>query len=101
VLRRYSLDELPQLLNVIRGEMSLVGPRPLTLEEDRYVPADHVRSFVKPGITGLWQVAAGERGSFDDMMRLDCHYVTTWSLLADLVLLVRTAAAVLRPREAC
>jgi exopolysaccharide biosynthesis polyprenyl glycosylphosphotransferase len=91
VLRRLSIDELPQLLNVFVGEMSLVGPRPLILEEDRYVEDWARRRLdLKPGITGLWQVLGRSDISFEDMVRLDYVYVTTWSLGLDLSLLVRT-----------
>jgi lipopolysaccharide/colanic/teichoic acid biosynthesis glycosyltransferase len=99
-LRRYALDELPQLLNVLKGEMSLVGPRPLMLSEDRYVVPGHVRSSVKPGITGPWQVAGRNELPFDEMMRLDGLYVAQWSFGGDLWLLVRTIPAVLRRQRA-
>jgi lipopolysaccharide/colanic/teichoic acid biosynthesis glycosyltransferase len=90
-LRRFSLDELPQLLNVVRGEMSLVGPRPLILEEDRHVFdwARH-RLDLRPGITGLWQVLGRDGIPFDEMVRLDYLYVTGWSLGSDLRLIART-----------
>jgi exopolysaccharide biosynthesis polyprenyl glycosylphosphotransferase len=95
LLRRTSLDELPQLLNVLRGEMSLVGPRPLILDEHR-----HVRSWarrrldLKPGITGLWQVLGRSDIAFDEMVRLDYVYVTSWSLGRDLRLVLRTLPAI-------
>jgi exopolysaccharide biosynthesis polyprenyl glycosylphosphotransferase len=90
-LRRYSLDELPQLVNVLRGEMSLVGPRPLILDEDRYVGSwGRRRMNLKPGITGLWQVLGRSDIPFDEMVNLDYLYVTTWSLWQDFRLLVRT-----------
>jgi exopolysaccharide biosynthesis polyprenyl glycosylphosphotransferase len=93
VLRRYSLDELPQLLNVLRGEMSLVGPRPLILDEHRFVDDWGLhRLDLKPGITGLWQVLGRDSIPFDEMVRLDYQYVTTWSLWNDLRLLFRTFA---------
>jgi lipopolysaccharide/colanic/teichoic acid biosynthesis glycosyltransferase len=101
-LRPYALDEIPQLLNVIKGDMSLVGPRPLTLPEDAHVSgSDSVRSTVKPGISGLWQVTSRDAGSFEDMMRLDREYVTNWSFRRDVLLLVRTLPAVLRQSEPC
>ena len=100
LLRRYSLDELPQLINVLKGEMSLVGPRPLMLTEDRHVGPAHLRATVKPGITGPWQVAGRNELPFEEMMRLDCQYVTQWSFLGDLRLLARTVPAVLRPQRA-
>lgn len=95
-LRRFSLDELPQLVNVLKGEMSLVGPRPLMLSEEQHVkgPA-RLRATVKPGITGLWQVSGGNELSFDEMVRLDCQYVTEWSFCGDLWILMRTIPAML------
>jgi exopolysaccharide biosynthesis polyprenyl glycosylphosphotransferase len=97
VLRKYSLDELPQLWNVLRGEMSLVGPRPpLPDEYRRYAPEHCKRLRVIPGITGLWQVSAREDSSFDNYIRLDSQYVDTWSFRLDLKLLLRTFACVVR-----
>jgi len=96
-LRRYSLDELPQLFNVLRGEMSLVGPRPLILDEDRFV--EHwarQRLDLKPGCTGPWQVQGGSRIPFGEMVRLDYLYVTGWSVKDDLRLLLRTVPHALR-----
>ncbi len=91
VLRRYSLDELPQLLNVITGEMSLVGPRPLIPEEGRYVDAwARKRMDLKPGMTGLWQVLGRSDIPFEEMVKLDYLYVTTWSLWEDVRLILRT-----------
>jgi len=96
-LRRYSIDELPQLWNVLRGEMSLVGPRPLILEEDRFVRQWRRRRLaLKPGITGLWQVLGRDSISFEDMVRLDYVYVTSWSLGGDLRLILRTIPVVFR-----
>jgi lipopolysaccharide/colanic/teichoic acid biosynthesis glycosyltransferase len=96
ILRRCSLDELPQLVNVLRGDMSLVGPRPLPLDEHARIPAWAApRGDVRPGLTGLWQVAGRERIGFLDMLRLDCQYVATRSLWADLKILLRTIPAVL------
>jgi exopolysaccharide biosynthesis polyprenyl glycosylphosphotransferase len=96
-LRRYSLDELPQLLNVVRGQMSLVGPRPLILDEDQHVSAwGRQRLNLKPGCTGPWQVQGRSGIPFEEMLRLDYLYVTNWSLIGDLQLLVRTVPAVLR-----
>jgi exopolysaccharide biosynthesis polyprenyl glycosylphosphotransferase len=90
-LRRYSIDELPQLLNVLRGEMSLVGPRPLILGEDHHVGDwGRQRRDLKPGITGLWQVLGRDSIPFEEMVRLDYLYVTTWSLWGDLWLILRT-----------
>ncbi|MBS1673022.1 MAG: sugar transferase [Actinobacteria bacterium] len=100
-MRRYSIDELPQLVNVLRGEMSLVGPRPpLVTEVERY--EDHVRRrfLVKPGITGLWQVSGRSDLSWEDSIRLDLYYVENWSAAGDLIILWRTARAVLAPEGA-
>ena len=100
VLRRFSIDELPQLWNVVRGEMSLVGPRPLILEEDLHVVDWRRRRLnLKPGITGLWQVLGRDDIGFEEMVRLDYVYVTTWSLLNDLKLILRTIPALYRARE--
>lgn len=98
LLRRTSLDELPQLINVLRGDMSLVGPRPpIPYEIDAYKPWHRSRYLlVQPGITGLWQVTARSRVCFDDMVRLDLRYVMTWSLWMDIKLLLQTPAALLR-----
>lgn len=96
LLRALSLDELPQLINVLRGEMSLVGPRPpLPSEVRQYGEAARRRLLVRPGITGLWQVSGRSRLSWDDTVRLDLYYVENWSLSADLVILARTVRAVL------
>lgn len=96
ILRRFSLDELPQLLNVFGGSMSLVGPRPpLKSEVDQYEKHVHRRFLVKPGITGLWQVSGRSNLSWEDTVRLDLYYVENWSLTGDLVILWRTAKAVL------
>jgi lipopolysaccharide/colanic/teichoic acid biosynthesis glycosyltransferase len=101
-LRRYSLDELPQLVNVVRGDMSLVGPRPLMLMEDRHVEgAARIRATVRPGITGPWQVYGRNELSFEDMMTLDRHYVLNWSLVGDLRLLIQTIPVVLRAQRTC
>ena len=96
-LRRTSLDELPQLVNVVRGEMSLIGPRPLPLRDFARFDLDaHRRRFsVYPGITGLWQVSGRSSLSFEDWMQLDLHYVDNWSLLLDLKILIKTIPAVL------
>lgn len=101
VLRRYSLDELPQLCNVLLGQMSLVGPRPpLPGEVARYDGAVARRLLVKPGMTGLWQVSGRSDLSWADGVQLDLHYVENWSLGADLTILWRTVGAVLRGRGA-
>jgi exopolysaccharide production protein ExoY len=93
-LRRSSLDELPQLLNVLRGEMALVGPRPITLTELRlYGPTRWQYLSVLPGMTGLWQVSGRSDLSWEDSVRLDLSYVENWSITADLVILWRTLRA--------
>jgi lipopolysaccharide/colanic/teichoic acid biosynthesis glycosyltransferase len=96
LLRRSSLDELPQLFNVLRGEMSLVGPRPPVLYEVACYEVWHKRRLltVKPGITGLWQVGGRSRVKFNDMVRLDLRYAATWSVWLDIKILLRTPAAV-------
>ena len=96
LIRAFSLDELPQLLNVLRGEMSLVGPRPALPAEVAEFPADlHARHLVRPGITGLWQVEARDNPSFDAYRRLDLFYVENWSSLLDLIVLLGTIEQIL------
>jgi lipopolysaccharide/colanic/teichoic acid biosynthesis glycosyltransferase len=95
-LRLASLDELPQLVNVLKGEMSLVGPRPLIPEEDSFVNGwARKRLDLKPGMTGLWQVLGRNEIPFDEMVKLDYLYVTSWSLWNDCRLLFRTIPLVL------
>jgi lipopolysaccharide/colanic/teichoic acid biosynthesis glycosyltransferase len=90
-LRAHLLDELPQLFNVVRGDMSLVGPRPLILEEDEHVGGwARKRLDLKPGMTGLWQVLGRSDIPFEEMVKLDYLYVTNWSLWYDFRLLFRT-----------
>jgi exopolysaccharide biosynthesis polyprenyl glycosylphosphotransferase len=97
-LRRYSLDELPQFVNVLRNDMSLVGPRPpLPCEVEKYDDRCARRLLVKPGITGLWQTGGRSNLSWEDSIRLDLYYVENWSLAGDLVILFRTFNAVLNP----
>jgi exopolysaccharide biosynthesis polyprenyl glycosylphosphotransferase len=97
ILRRYSLDELPQLINVLRGDMSLVGPRPpLAKEVESYGEDMRRRLLVKPGLTGLWQVSGRSDLSWDDSVRLDVRYVENWSLALDVMILIRTVRTVLR-----
>ncbi|HTV05381.1 MAG TPA: sugar transferase [Acidobacteriaceae bacterium] len=98
ILRRTSLDELPQFINVLLGDMSLVGPRPPIPYELAAYQTWHRRRLqqVKPGITGLWQVTGRSRVTFDDMVRLDLHYATTWSPWLDFKILMRTPAAVIK-----
>ena len=96
-LRRFSMDELPQLFNVLRGHMSLVGPRPPLPQEVAAYPDDLRRRLaVKPGMTGLWQVSGRSDLPWEEAVRLDLRYVENWSLTLDLVILLRTMTAVLR-----
>ena len=95
MLRKYSLDELPQLINVMRGDMSLIGPRPALPSEVRAYSRDLERRLaVKPGITGLWQVCGRSDLSWEDTVRLDLEYVDNWSWRLDLQLAARTFGAV-------
>jgi lipopolysaccharide/colanic/teichoic acid biosynthesis glycosyltransferase len=95
-LRRYSIDELPQLLNVLRGDMVFVGPRPcLPNEIENFGESEHRRFFAKPGLTGLWQVSGRSRVGWDDAVRLDLYYVDNWSPGLDLLILLRTLRVVL------
>jgi len=96
-LRRTSLDELPQLWNVLTGDMSLIGPRPyMPAELEPYPNARHAIAQVKPGITGLWQVSGRHRTTFEERIQLDVIYVENWSLWLDMVILWRTVGEVLR-----
>ena len=100
-MRRYSIDEMPQVLNVLRGEMSLVGPRPLPLRD--YVQLEdwhRKRYLVLPGMTGLWQVSGRIDLSFDDLVRLDFYYLENWSIWLDISILAKTLPAVLARRGA-
>lgn len=100
-LRRYSLDELPQLLNVLGGTMSLVGPRPhRPVEVAEYGDDVRRRLLIKPGVTGVWQVSGRAALSWDEAVRLDLRYVENWSVWTDALLLVKTSRAVLFPRGA-
>jgi exopolysaccharide biosynthesis polyprenyl glycosylphosphotransferase len=100
-LRRFSLDELPQLINVLRGEMSLVGPRPLPVRDFELLHDWHRKRYlVLPGVTGLWQVSGRSELDFDDLVRLDFVYLERWSLALDLAILVKTLPAVLSRRGA-
>jgi exopolysaccharide biosynthesis polyprenyl glycosylphosphotransferase len=100
-IRRFSLDELPQLWNVVRGEMSLVGPRPpLPTEVEQYEDDMLRRLNVMPGMTGLWQVSGRSDLSWEDTVRLDLYYVDNWSMVQDLLILARTVTAVLASRGA-
>jgi lipopolysaccharide/colanic/teichoic acid biosynthesis glycosyltransferase len=101
VLRRFSLDEVPNVVNVLRGEMSLVGPRPLPVRDyARLQPWHRRRSNVLPGMTGLWQIAGRSDLSFDDLVRLDFYYLENWSLWLDITILVKTLPAVVVQRGA-
>ncbi len=101
LLRRFSLDELPNMLNVLRGEMSLVGPRPLPLRDHALLEDWHRRrSHVLPGMTGLWQISGRSDLSFDDLVRLDFYYLENWSIWLDISILAKTLPAVLASRGA-
>jgi exopolysaccharide production protein ExoY len=103
MLRATSLDELPQLLNVLRGDMSLVGPRPVVREElDQHYDFDGLAAYAatRPGITGLWQVSGRSTTTYGERVRLDTAYVSSWSVLLDLKILLRTVPAVLNRRGA-
>jgi lipopolysaccharide/colanic/teichoic acid biosynthesis glycosyltransferase len=100
-LRRWSLDELPQLFDVLRGEMSLVGPRPaIPYELDHYERSWYRRFSVKPGLTGLWQVSGRNKLTFHDMVRLDIEYAETWCLRLNVLILAKTPWVVVRGRGA-
>lgn len=97
-MRHYSLDELPQFLNVFRGDMSLVGPRPpLQREVDGYERHVHRRLYIKPGLTGMWQINGRSELNWQDSVRLDLYYVENWSIVGDIIILWRTARAMIRP----
>jgi lipopolysaccharide/colanic/teichoic acid biosynthesis glycosyltransferase len=100
-LRKFSIDEFPQLINVMLGEMSLVGPRPpLPHEVERYSTEDWRRLEVVPGMTGLWQVSGRSSLTFDEMVRLDLFYIENWSVALDITLMFRTIPAVIFARGA-
>jgi exopolysaccharide biosynthesis polyprenyl glycosylphosphotransferase len=107
ILRRYSVDELPQLLNVLMGQMSLIGPRPLPIEDldpdgmsKRFATWAEQRSRVQPGITGLWQVSGRSDAGFERMMELDIRYIKEWSLMLDIFIMIKTPRAVFTARGA-
>ena len=100
LLRKSSLDELPQLINILRGDMSCVGPRPITVDElERY--GEYARDYLsaRPGLTGPWQVTGRSKTDFATRVSLDKHYVRNWSLLSDLAILAKTPVAVIRTEE--
>jgi lipopolysaccharide/colanic/teichoic acid biosynthesis glycosyltransferase len=100
-LRRFSLDELPQLVNVLRGQMSLVGPRPLPQRDFDHLEQWHKKRYlVLPGITGLWQVSGRSELDFDDLVRLDFLYLERWSVFLDVTILLKTIPAVLKGKGA-
>jgi lipopolysaccharide/colanic/teichoic acid biosynthesis glycosyltransferase len=101
-LRRYSLDELPQLFNVLLGEMSLVGPRPLpTRDVDKFSARHFIRQEVLPGVTGLWQVSGrSDISDFEQIIKLDLNYIENWSLWLDFQILFRTVKVVLKKEGA-
>jgi exopolysaccharide biosynthesis polyprenyl glycosylphosphotransferase len=100
LIRRLSIDEMPQLLHVMRGTMSLVGPRPLAAIDSAYTGDARRRLLVRPGLTGLWQVSGRSELSWDDAIRLDLYYVENWSVGLDLTILARTVLAVLAGKGA-
>lgn len=96
ILRRYSIDELPQFINVLKGDMSVVGPRPpLRREVDNYDGEVKRRLLVKPGVSGLWQVSGRSDLSWEESVRLDLSYVDNWSMSGDLMIVAKTVKAVL------
>ena len=101
ILRRYSLDELPQLWNIFAGDMSIVGPRPpLATEVAQYDDRAHRRLYIKPGLTGAWQVGGRSDLNWDESIRLDLHYVENWSLMGDVRIIMRTFGVILKPTGA-
>ena len=100
-LRRFSIDEFPQFVNVLKGDMSIVGPRPhIPTEVERYDPWHHRRFDVKPGITGLTQVSGRKNLDIDGMVRLDIYYIENWSVGQDIKIMLQTAPALLTGRGA-
>jgi exopolysaccharide production protein ExoY len=95
-LRRFRLDELPQFINILRGDMSLIGPRPIVIDEIwRYGRHAHVYFRARPGLTGMWQTSGRNRVSYAIRVQRDCYYVRKWSLWLDVMLLIKTVPAVL------
>lgn len=100
-IRKTSIDELPQLFNVLKGEMSLVGPRPpLIREVEKYTNYDKQRLYVKPGCTGLWQVSGRNHVGFDEMVDLDISYIKSMGIIQDIKIILKTFLVVLRPNGA-
>ena len=99
IIRRLSIDELPQLWNVVRGEMSLVGPRPLPVDPDAFTRGDSERHTVLPGITGYWQISGGNGLAYQEMITLDLAYIRNWSLWLDIRLLLRTVPALMQRHD--
>jgi undecaprenyl-phosphate galactose phosphotransferase len=101
ILRRTSLDELPQIWNVLRGEMSLVGPRPIVdAEIAKYGPAYQVIKTVSPGMTGLWQVSGRSEVSYDKRVSLDIKYIKSWSVINDILILANTVRVIIKKKGA-
>jgi lipopolysaccharide/colanic/teichoic acid biosynthesis glycosyltransferase len=101
LLRRFSIDEVPNVINVLRGEMSLVGPRPLPLRDYAQLNQWHRKRYlVLPGMTGLWQISGRSELSFDDLVRLDFYYLDNWSIWLDIAILLKTPLAVVTRRGA-
>ncbi|MGH9306027.1 MAG: sugar transferase, partial [Acidimicrobiales bacterium] len=96
----FAIDEIPQLINVVTGDMSLVGPRPLAVEPQEFDDRAVGRHNLRPGMTGAWQVEGANALTYEDMIRLDLDYVSSWSLLLDFSILARTVMAVLVRRGA-
>ena len=102
LLRRLSLDEIPQLINVLKGEMALIGPRPIVdAERKLYGHGFHYYCMVRPGLSGLWQVSGRSRVSYEKRVLLDCQYVREWSLMLDAAIFIKTLHAVVTARGAC
>ncbi len=100
-LRKYSLDELPQLVNVLKGQMSLVGPRMITAQElSKYGPYQELLLSVKPGLTGYWQIQGRQDVSYEERVRMDVQYITRWSLGLDFTILLKTPSRVIRGKGA-
>lgn len=100
-IRRTSLDELPQLINILKGDMSMVGPRPPLPDEVVRYHARHLKRLaVRPGVTGLWQISGRDRRDFEEMARLGLYYIENWSTLLDLKIILKTIPVVLSRRGA-